>query len=74
MTTFPEHKWLVQRIDRLRRGFLRRGETPDKVYGGHSLVNWPTTCQPKEKDELGILELERFARALRLPWLWFSGT
>ena len=72
MTAFPKHKWLIQRIDRLRRGFLWRGETPDKVYGGHSLVNWPTTCWPKGKGGLGILELQRFARALRLRWLWFQ--
>ena len=56
----------------LETGFLWRGETPDKVYGGHSLVNWPTTCWPKGKGGLGILELERFAKALRLRWLWFQ--
>jgi hypothetical protein len=72
MTVFPEQKWLIRRIDRIRWGFLWRGETPDKVYGGHSLINWPTTCLPKNKGGLGILELERFSRALRLRWLWFQ--
>jgi hypothetical protein len=72
MTAFPELKWLIRKIDRIRRSFLWRGETPDKVYGGHSLVNWPTTCLPKVKGGLGILDLERFARALRLRWLWFQ--
>jgi hypothetical protein len=72
MTAFPELKWLVKKIDRLRRSFLWRGETPDKVYGGHSLVNWPTSCRPKPKGGLGILDLERFACALRLRWLWFQ--
>jgi hypothetical protein len=72
LTAFPEHKWLVRKIDRLRRSFLWRGETPDKVYGGHSLVNWTTTCRPKNKGGLGVLDLERFARALRLRWLWFQ--
>jgi hypothetical protein len=72
MTAFPEQKWLIRKIDRLRRSFLWRGETPDKVYGGHSLVNWPTTCLPKIKGGLGVLDLERFARALRLRWLWFQ--
>lgn len=62
---FSKQKWLIQKIDRLRRSFLWRGDTPNKVYGGHSLVNWPTTCLRK-KGGLGILELERFARALRL--------
>ena len=34
MTAFPEQKWLIKKIDRLRRSFLWRGETPDKVYWG----------------------------------------
>jgi hypothetical protein len=72
MTVFPELKWLIKKIDRMRRSFLWRGETPDKVYGGHSIVNWPTSCRPKIKGGLGILDLERFARALRLRWLWFQ--
>jgi hypothetical protein len=72
MTVFPELKWLIRRIDRMRRSFLWRGETLDKVYGGHSLVNWPTSCRSRNKGGLGILDLERFARALRLRWLWFQ--
>jgi hypothetical protein len=72
MTVFPERKWLIRKIDHLRRSFLWRGETLDKVYGGHSLVNWPTSCFSEIKGGLGILELERFTRALRLRWLWFQ--
>lgn len=72
MTVFLELKWLIKKIDRMRRSFLWRGETPDKDYGGHSLVNWPTSCLPKIKGGLGILELERFAHALRLCWLWLQ--
>jgi len=30
MTVFPELKWLIKKIDRMRRSFLWRGETPDK--------------------------------------------
>jgi len=72
MMAFPEMKWLIKLIDRIRRSFLWRGETPENVSGGHSLVNWPTSCLPKRKGGLGILELERFARVLRLRWLWFQ--
>jgi hypothetical protein len=71
LTAFPEQKWLIKRINRLRRNFLR-GETPDKFYGGHSIINWSTTCLPKVKGGLGVLDLEHFARALRLRWLWFQ--
>ena len=37
-------------------------------------MNWATTCLPKNKGGLGILDLERFARALRLRWLWLRWT
>ena len=66
LTVFQAQKWLLKRIDRIRRSFLRQGETPENVIGGHSLINWPTTCLPKVKGGLGILDLERFTRALRL--------
>ena len=47
-------------------------ETPDNVNGVHSLINWPITCLPKQKGGLGILDLERFAGAVRSRWLWFK--
>jgi hypothetical protein len=40
------------------------GRNTGQSVWGHSLVNWPTTCRPKIKGGLGILDLERFARAL----------
>jgi len=72
LTAFPAQKWLIKRIDKIRRSFLWRGEAPENVKGGHSLINWPTTCRPKGKGGLGVLDLERFARELRLRWLWFK--
>ena len=72
LTVFQAQKWLLKKIDRIRRNFLWRGENPDRVSGGHSPINWPTTCLPKEKGGLGILDLDRFTRALRLRWLWFQ--
>lgn len=72
LTVFPMQKWLLGQIDRMRRSFLWKGDEPEKVSGGHCLVNWPTTCTPKDLGGMGILDLERFAHALRLWWLWFK--
>jgi hypothetical protein len=68
----PSSKVVVKKIDQIHRSFLWQGGTPDKVCGGHSLINWPTTCSPKNKGGLGVLDLERFTRALRLRWLWYQ--
>jgi hypothetical protein len=54
----------------MRRNFLWKGSNPEACTGGHCLINWPTTCLPKSKGGLGILDLDRFARGLRLRWLW----
>jgi hypothetical protein len=70
LTVFPMQKWLLRQIDKMRRSFLWKREEPEKFSGGHCLVNWMTTCAPRDLGGLGILDLERFARALRLRWLW----
>ena len=40
------------------------------VTGGRYKVNWPRCARPKCSGGLGILHLGKFARALRLRWLW----
>jgi hypothetical protein len=72
LTVFPAKKCLINQIDRLRRSFLWKGEEPEKVNGGHCLIRWPTVCTPKDVGGLGILDLERLARALRMRWCWFQ--
>jgi hypothetical protein len=49
LTIFPAQKWLLKIIDKLRRSFLWKGNNPDFCSGGHCLINWPTTCLPKNR-------------------------
>jgi hypothetical protein len=36
---FLVQKWLLQQIDKMWRSFLWKGAEPEKVSGGHCLVN-----------------------------------
>ena len=51
-------------IDRLRRAYLWEGT--DKVSGGSCKINWDLACKPKQFGGLGVLNLNKFAKALRL--------
>jgi hypothetical protein len=68
LTVFPLAAWARKKIDKIRRSFLWKGE--ENANRGHCLVNWPTVLRPKDLGRLGISDLEKFGRALRLRWLW----
>jgi hypothetical protein len=68
LTVFPLIVWARKKIDKIVISFLWKGE--ENTNGGHSLVNWPTICRPKDLGGLVVSDLERFGRTLRLRWLW----
>jgi hypothetical protein len=59
---------VLMKIDSIRRAFLWAAS--DKVTGGKCKVSWDMVCKPKEYGGLGILNLAKFASALRMRWLW----
>jgi hypothetical protein len=72
LTVFKMPRWGLSKIDRFRRSFLWRGQDPDNVKGGHCLVNRQVCTRPKKLGGLGIKDLDKFSRALRLRWLWYN--
>jgi hypothetical protein len=74
LTMFAPKEWLIQKLDKLRRGFLWSGTERASGGGGQCLVRWTNVKSPKSVGGLGVLDLAIFSRALRLRWLWFQFT
>jgi hypothetical protein len=67
-TIFALPKWLIKKIDKIRRNFLWKGEEGEGNKGGVYLVKWRMVCRPKDLGGLGIYDLNRFGRALHQRW------
>jgi hypothetical protein len=59
---------VLMKIDSIRREFLSTAF--DKVTCVQCNVHWDIVCKLKEFKGLGILNLTKFALALRMRWLW----
>lgn len=68
MTCFQLPQWVIDRIDRIRRGFLwgKNGST-DR---GISLTSWETVCIPTNCGGLGVSNLKLVNISLMLRWWW----
>jgi hypothetical protein len=68
LTAIKPPKKFYSAMDKLRKRFLWSGN--QDLQGGKCKVNWRHVCRPLQYGGLGIADLERFGRVLRLRWLW----
>lgn len=60
----------MKEIDKCRRRFLWCHD--EDMAGGKCKVAWDRVCSPVEHGGLGILNLQKFSRAMCLRWLWLA--
>jgi hypothetical protein len=66
LTAFPADKWLIENIDKLRRGFLWSAE--EETSERKCLVNWAHVCSPKRLGGLSV-KIFNFLKGLYTAWL-----
>jgi len=70
LTAIKAPKKFLKECDKIRRRFLWAGDMD--LTGGKCKVTWTKVSMPISIRGLGVVDLERFSRAMRLRWLWFS--
>ena len=61
---------IIEAMLKLERAFLWAAS--DKVSDGKCKVKWDFVCRPNNMGGLGVLDLQKFAMALRLRWPWYE--
>ncbi|KAE8799468.1 Serine carboxypeptidase-like 18 [Hordeum vulgare] len=60
----------LNNLNKIEWAFLWSGL--DKTTGAKCKVNSDIVCRPPSYGGLGVLNTDKFARALRLGWLWYE--
>jgi len=68
LTALSTTNGVLDSIGRHRKRFLWAGD--ERLTGGKCKINWPTVARQTYLGGAGLLDLERFARALQIRWLW----
>jgi ribosomal protein L34 len=73
MQAFLLPKWVINRINRITRHFIWRGN--ENTYSrGHCLVAWPKLTLLKTHGGLGIMDLSLQNKTLLVKWIWLAET
>jgi len=66
MSFYELPRWVIKRIDSLRRNFLWRGGKEGSK--GYHLISWERVCKKKKFSGLGVLNLGDMNWALLCKW------